>query len=75
MRNFLFPDFCLFTNKSYLCEPRAEQVEGTEVRTQCLDVALGVLLSYGRRAHARHFPTPYPCILAESTAVTMFGRN
>jgi hypothetical protein len=25
---------------------------------QYIDVALGVLLSYGRRAHARHFPTP-----------------
>jgi hypothetical protein len=55
MRNLLFPDFCLFTNnRSYLCEPRAEQVEATEVRTQYIDVALGVLLRYGRRAHARH---------------------
>jgi hypothetical protein len=68
-------DFRLVTDRSYLCEPRAEQVEGTEVRTQCLNFALGVLLSYGRRSHARHFPTPYPCILAECTAVTMFGRN
>jgi hypothetical protein len=56
-----------------LCEPHAKQFEATEVRTQYIDVALFELLS--RRAQARHFPTPYPCILAESTAVTMFGRN
>jgi hypothetical protein len=75
MCNLLFPDFCLFTNRSYLCVSRAEQVEATEVRTQYINVALGVLLSYGRCAHARHLPTRYPCILAESTAATMFGRN
>jgi hypothetical protein len=65
----------LVINRTYLCEPRAEQVEATEVRTQYIDVAMGVLLSYGRRAHARHFPTPYPSILDQSTAVTMFVRN
>jgi hypothetical protein len=68
--DLLFLDFCLFTNRSYLCEPRAEQVEATEVKTQYIDVALGVLLSYGRRAHARLAISLYL-----TTAVTMFGRN
>jgi hypothetical protein len=36
LRDLLFPYFCLFNNRLYLCEPRAraEQVEATEVRTK-----------------------------------------
>jgi hypothetical protein len=70
MRNLLFPDFCLFTNRSYyLCEPRAEQVEATEVRTQYIDVALVCCLAMAGASMPDIFRLP--CILAESTAVTM----